>query len=247
MGTTRRLMLRSGLAAVAAATITPALLAACDSAPHRLANRAVLQPVATPASPPVPAPTPNGRVLAHGDSITFGVGASTATRGYAYQVVMGLRARHLGMAESYLLHGVPSGTTADLLSDMADMHSVECADLVIVELGTNDAWSSATLDGFRAQYTRLLTQLRQQSPSAQLVGLTCWRDPKQTTPSGKLVSAFNTVIAQTLSTQAASGPTHTIDLGPLFLTAGYHSTTGDTFHPNDAGHAAIAQAILACA
>jgi lysophospholipase L1-like esterase len=38
-----------------------------------------------------------------------------------------------------------------------------------------------------------------------------------------------------------------VDLGPLFLNPFNHWPTGDTFHPNDAGHTAIAQAVLVAA
>lgn len=241
MSLTRRTLMRLGLAAA------PGLLAAaCGSATAPTAPPTPspsLTPTATPH--PVIASIANGRVLVVGDSLTFAEGASRPTLGYAFTFVMGLRARGTDAGRYYLLHGISGITTGGMLACMQQMGSNEAADLVVVELGTNDPVYDTPLDAFASDYTRLLAQLRAASPTAHIVALTCWRDPAFVTTSGHAVSAYNAIIADTLA-RRVSGPQHCIDLGPLYLTPGYHHTSGDdTFHPNDDGHAAIAQAILA--
>lgn len=241
---TRRTLLHVGLAA------TPAVLAACGTARAAQIATATTAPTVTPTVTPTPLPVVARpafqRVLLVGDSLTFGEGASRPNVGYAFSTVMALRARGKGAGAYYLLHGISGITTSGMLSFMDALDSGETADLVILELGTNDIVGSTPLSDFRAQYARLLARLRANSPTALIVGLTCWHDPQHVTRSGSRVGEYNAIIANTLAqSNDSSAPSRCVNLAPLYRTPWYHHDGGDTFHPNDDGHAAIAQAILA--
>ena len=124
------------------------------------------------------------------------------------------------------------------------MGSVEVADLVVVELGTNDAGQGVPPAVFQSQYVALLAMVLQQSPMATLVGLACWRDPNYVTPSGSPVSLYNAIIKDAVLNKSGFRAKQYVDLGLMYLDPQYHNWSGDTFHPNDAGHQAIANAIL---
>jgi lysophospholipase L1-like esterase len=130
-------------------------------------------------------------------------------------------------------------TAAQVLPDVAPAGP---ADLVVVELGTNDA-NNTTLNQFRHDYPAFLDAVRKESPDAALVCVGTWHD-------GSLARHMDRVIESGCTAHKG----RYADLNALFDDERNHGPAGtvrpagyvaDWFHPNDAGHAGIARAILA--
>lgn len=184
------------------------------------------------------------RVLIVGDSLTFGSSASIPNNAYGYRVVQALRALGVGEAMFYLIHGNPGITTADAITMYQQMHLAPVVDLIIVELGGNDFGQDNPAATFQAQYVAWLSLLRESSPDATLVGLGTWHDPSAVNTTGAAASLYNAIIQDAITTKSGAPVARYVDLGTLYLTTSYHDTSGDNYHPNDTGHAAIAAAIM---
>jgi acyl-CoA thioesterase-1 len=226
------------LRALVVCALAGLLLAGCASTSARTLNGCgstcrVLAATSTPA------PT---HILFVGDSLTVGFAATTAAQSYAEIVVAtlhGVRINDsaqygisaLGVAQNFAITLPPSGS-----------------DDIVVELGTNDGESPAD---FSTAYGQLLADLRQLNPTAHFVCVSPWQDPTSGNQSVNWASI-----------QSACRQQHgsAVDIYPFFLNNSFHGPSGattfltgtrgfpdvrDSFHPNDAGHAAIAQAVLA--
>lgn len=174
-----------------------------------------------------------------GDSITQGQHTDDFTQDYTWQTVLGLRAKSARNAQQYLFDGVGGATVGAFLGHLQalNLHPSN-AQLIVVELGTNDYLNNVPPATVEQNYMTLLLYLAANNPVARLVALTVWGDPVAE-------SAYNSAIAQAAAIWTGVGGRAIVDLGPLFLNPLNHWPTGDTFHPNDAGQAAIAQAVLA--
>ena len=114
------------------------------------------------------------------------------------------------------------------------------ASVVIVELGTNDEEIADPI--FNGAYQALMARVRYDEPGARLVCLGLWRE---TTPANTAREVF-------MQGQCQEQQGIWISLLTLFAVESYHGAAGrqtwagaaDWFHPDDAGHMAIAQAIL---
>ncbi|WP_408068815.1 SGNH/GDSL hydrolase family protein [Williamsia herbipolensis] len=113
-------------------------------------------------------------------------------------------------------------------------------DLVVFELGTYDVGNTdPTL--YERAYELLAQSVVSLSPSAQLICLGPWRP----------ASAAQAIATATEKACSVAGGKY-IPLSPLFAVATNHAVAGektptgvtDSFSPNDAGHRAIADAIL---
>lgn len=175
------------------------------------------------------APTPGQpyRVLFAGDSVTVGVGASSEKQGYREVILAELRKR--GDIQPTVA-ATSGATTAEVAP--AALAAGDAFDLLIVELGTNDMERTDPAK-FKADYTTLITGLRTKSPNAALVCAGLW----QPTAAAK---TFDEAVAQ--ACDAAGGQYR--PLGSIFVTATNRPGSGDTFHPNDAGHSKIASQML---
>lgn len=189
-------------------------------------------PTPTPRPSPTPTPTPPtyATMLSIGDSLAGGYYASTWSHAYAAIVAASLPS-HLLTPPVYYGH-----SAVDALGAMRQ-YPPPPADLAIIELGTNDQEDPST---FAQDLAAVLALLKQANPRITLVCLGPWR------PSTD--AAYDAIVQQ----QCVRAGGHFVDLFPLFGVASYHGPNGrptwlgpgDWFHPNDAGHAAIAHAIL---
>lgn len=185
-----------------------------------------------------------GRVLVVGDSVTWGSVASLPNNAYPWQVISGLRTRN-GSASFYLTDGQPGINTAGAITALQQMNIAQpAADLIVVELGVNDWGQNTQPSTFQAQYVSLLELLLAKSQAATLVGLTCWQDPNALNNISQAASIYSSIISDAVLNKSGAKQTAVVDLAPLYLTGAYHNATGDVYHPNDAGHAAIGAAIL---
>jgi lysophospholipase L1-like esterase len=182
-------------------------------------------------------------ILFVGDSLTLGFAASAQANTYAARVVAAQGAVRIGQDSQY---GISAITVA---AHLAKNEPLPRADAVVIELGTNDH-QDETGAAFASAYQAIVDAVRATSPHARLVCLgpwqpedgpypARWRVIQQVCASAGGVSVSLFALWRTWSLHGPVGR-------PVFLrgTAGTPNVS-DWFHPNDAGHAAIAQAVLA--
>ena len=169
-------------------------------------------------------PTP--RLVIMGDSIAAGQGASAPDRSWAALV-----AHTLGMPLTNVAIG-GSRVAEQAIPDVAP------GDLVVWFVGYNDMRAGTDLAAFRATVAAGVTALQNQGVRVILVsGL-------RMTRAGYV--AYAPQWSHGSDKQAARYANAVRDLAPFVDLGGIApSPTDDMVHPSDAGHAAIAQAILA--
>jgi lysophospholipase L1-like esterase len=182
-------------------------------------------------------------ILFIGDSLTLGFAASTSKNSYAEIVAAALGGARIGRGGQY---GISAVTVA---GNLAAGRPLPRATAVVVELSTNDHADEST-DTFSTAYQAILSAVRATSPRARLVCLGPWQSEDRP----------NAAHWQAIQTQCAAARGVSVSLFALWTTWSYHGPAGrvvylsgtagipgtsDWFHPNDAGHAAIAQAVLA--
>jgi lysophospholipase L1-like esterase len=242
----------AGMVAIAAAAIVLLLMPAdAKHVPAPVAGPDLQQPTKSAsfidAAPPAPVKStlPHGhtlRLLFVGDSLRAGFFAARKSLSYPELVAKHLRREHHKVA---VLDATKIATTGDGFRRVASIKAVpSSADLAVVELGTNDVVKTP-LSNFRRDYRHLLSLIRRTSPAARLLCLSVWQGGQSVDPER---SPYNAVIASECRTGVY------VNITDLALNRGYHGPANrrtfvqtqlsDTFHPNDAGHAAIAAAIL---
>jgi acyl-CoA thioesterase I len=177
----------------------------------------------------VTAPRPTPRLVVVGDSLAAGRFADAPDEAFPQRVAA---AAHMRLE----LLGIPGATTAQLAARALPGGG----DVAVVEAGTNDFLHHTPRRRFARDYRELLAKVAAASPGAKLVCLTVWipRADRGARP-------YNATIRRTCGAVA--------DISPLYTRAGMRGPQGrptflgpgDEFHPNSAGHAAIAQAIEA--
>ena len=211
---------------------------------------------ATPTSTPAPTATSTGATPTHtaapqathqlifvGDSLTEGFYATTPEQGYAHVTATQTHESYEVQGE----YGVSAVFTAQKMQASNPKLKVVPGDAldVIIELGTNDVVASGeTLAQFESSYDYILNRVHQDAPNAKLICLGVWRDP--TAGAHESGYAYNQIIQ-------ADCPGTYVPLGDLFMNGSLHGPEGrptwignaDWFHPNDAGHAAIASRVAA--
>jgi lysophospholipase L1-like esterase len=172
------------------------------------------------------------RVLYIGDSLTGGYYASDYAHSFPALVTAALHAIDLHPSIYY------GHTAANTIAAM-NQGPPPAVDLAVIELGINDN-DDGNLTLFRQNYADVLERLKRANPAVLLVCLGIWQEAT--------AQPFNDAVRELC--QAAGGRYH--DLAPLYSVEAYHGPLGrptwvgpgDWFHPNDAGHAAIAAAVL---
>ncbi|MBB3083225.1 SGNH/GDSL hydrolase family protein [Geodermatophilus sabuli] len=217
-------VLRSGTvraagAAESTATATPA-------APHRPTEVLVERPADRPL-----------RVLFIGDSLMWGSFASDPSLTYRALVTAGLSTE--GPVDAVLVGG-PGESAAEATEGLTEVTGP--FDLVFVEVGANDS-VALTPARFSSDYAALLDGVRALAPDAALVCDGVWNGPDLATP-----------LDRELRPVCAARGGVVVPLSPLYVDETLRGPEGspvpgggvrDQFHPNDAGHAAIAEAMLA--
>ena len=180
-------------------------------------------------------------VLFVGDSLTAGYYATSEPQ--SFRALTGAWFASDGYPTSTNL-AVPGGKIADAATETAQISDAG-ADVAVIELGTNDAsgyptWQPTPADEFEADYRSVLEAVRSARPQARLVLLGVWKEKADRDIYDGIIAALATeydgcyVNLETLSDDPSlSGPAGR---------ATYNGTS-DTFHPNDAGHQAIAAAV----
>ncbi|MBC9735328.1 SGNH/GDSL hydrolase family protein [Nocardioides marmotae] len=235
----RRTALSGRLLAVGAAvTVAVVLVAAVllrESQPGNAGSRYVPPPVEqerTSVADALPAEGETLSVLVAGDSLSQGRFALKARNGYVRRVERALD-EHWDATATVV--GDSGRQSFDVTPDVPR----RAFDLVILELGTNDA--TGNYAAFSENYSDLVRAVRKQSPDAGLVCLGSW----QTEYRASLVDA-------TIDRTCTEADGVYVDLNELYLDENLRGPEGaqgvygvsDNFHPNDAGHGAMAELAL---
>jgi acyl-CoA thioesterase-1 len=202
-----------------------------DAAAEAAAFAAAHTQVTRPADRPM-------RVLYAGDSLTYGLFSSVPELAFRPLVTAEL-AKGGEIEES---RGERSGAGAGAVGNLVTVP--DQLDLAIVELGTNDTGGRTEIGLFEQQYNTLMAKIMDPSPNSGLVCVGTWGQPGP----GTGTDAYDDVIEKVCTTfggiyvDASDTFTNTENRGPAGLaTWGGES---DTFHPNDAGHRALADLVL---
>jgi len=174
------------------------------------------------------------KVVFAGDSLTYGLFASSEAKGYRPQVVAALAKSGPVEASRGGQTGNRIKTVADSIKFPADTH------MVVLALGTNDVWKTDAAD-VTTQYKALMAKVNTSAPAAAVACLGVWSNvdgarnydpPIQAAcedGGGKFIS-----INDIYDEPGARGPAGRASFGGI----------SDEFHPNDAGYKAIADRLL---
>jgi lysophospholipase L1-like esterase len=174
---------------------------------------------------------PNGvaRILMTGDSLSGGFYASTPDK--AFTEIVATTLGNVEETDVSLLQGE--------LIVVGRVNTVpENLNLAVIELGTNDV-GRTDIALFATQYQTLIDRITTTSPDVALVCAGVWRTDG---------NSYDRVIESIC--EAAGG--RFLQMGGLFRQSGARGPAGvegyrglsDEFHPNDLGHALIAESIL---
>jgi len=176
-----------------------------------------------------------------GDSITAGW-INDGAHAYPILTISGLYSHNTGNGWYQLVKGRSGAVSAGALLDLQTFGvQPKNVNLMVVELGTNDM-VHMTPTTFQTNYQSLISYLMAGSPNAQLVCLSPWRAATDNFGYGT-TPGFEAVI-QNICKEATNGTDLYVDLSGPYANKTYHNTTGETFHPNNAGAQAIANAIV---
>jgi len=222
------------LAVFAFNTVSNGTVATAEPRPNAVASR-------TPEPVPTVAVTrPAGRplqVLFAGDSLSAGLYASEQAKAFKYVMIDTLDD---GGPVKEFNNAISGGTTAQV----SESYPVPTGlDLAVIELGTNDVGNGASLEDFTADYTTLITNVTTANPGVPLVCAGIWKGD-----GSPRVDDFDATIKSTC--EAAGGVYASLksiyqapaNSGPEGVAT--FQGASDLFHPNDAGHAAIAERLL---
>lgn len=186
-----------------------------------------------------------GRVWFIGDSLTAGYDAESAQASFPAVAAAALAAMRPGSAANVLNANQYGGRVADgIRQALADLSFLP--DLVVLQLGENDRpWSLA----FTAAYAILIEQLHREGRRPLVAACSVW-DPNADEDyalmsadiEGLVTAAGGVFVPLTAACEDPANRQAGRDVS--WLNDPEH-TVSDDFHPNDAGHAAIARALVA--
>lgn len=218
-------------AAVVAMALTPPIPTSPQVARYSAAPTATTTDGALAVQRPANGPL---RVVFAGDSLTYGLSASSEAKGYRPQVVAGL-------SESGPVEASRGGQTGNRIKTVADSIKFPVdTNLVVLALGTNDVWKTDVGD-VASQYKALVAKVNKSAPDAQLVCLGVWSNADGTRNYDPPIQAA-----------CEDGGGKFISIGDIYEDEKNRGPEGkpafggisDKFHPNDAGYKAIADRLL---
>jgi len=173
------------------------------------------------------------RLLAVGDSIIAGVGASELSRALVGQAATAL-ARSLNCSVSWQALGVSGYNAAKILDRLVPELPDVAVDYIIVSVGVNDITGLTTLRRWRQNLSQLLDKLRAHSPGAVIA--VAGMPPLHTFPLlpqplravfGMRGRSFDDVVMQVVEKR-----TNTVHV-PLDFEPGRHQFAPDGYHPSE--------------
>lgn len=180
------------------------------------------------------------RILAIGSSSTWGIGASTRQKNYPSQLETMLEKSMRGVDIEVVNRGV-SGETSETTADRLKTEAVLIKpDVVLWQLGTNDAIQHVPVDTFEANVRKTIKALRRKGIDVVLVGLQYTPNYSRDTHYFAIRDALNRIAA---------------DLNVLYVKrysamefiartkANMKMLADDGFHLNDMGYQCMAEHI----
>jgi lysophospholipase L1-like esterase len=224
-------MRRSAVFALLAAAGSCAALASCTVRPRGRAG-------------PPAAPGRAVRIVALGDSLALGTGASAPRNGFIFRAYLRVLERRPGSRiESYAIGG---STVADVLRLQVPRLAGSRADAVVVCVGGNDVVRRVEPAQFAAAYARLLARVRALQPRAAIVccgvpdvGLS----PLFTGSDHDAVARLSREDDAAVRAAARRFRAASVDVYGATVRARDDANrfmSDDRFHPSDAGYAALA-------
>jgi lysophospholipase L1-like esterase len=194
--------------------------------------------------------TPRGRpvhIIVLGDSLALGTGASAPKNGFLFRAYLRVLAVHPGSRiDDYAIAGA---TARDVLRLEAPRLARARADAVVVCVGGNDVVRRVDASQFAATYAALMARVRVLQPHAARVccglpdvGLSplfTGSDHDAVTRLSRENDAAVRAVAQregAVFVDLFAATVHAKDRASRYL-------SDDRFHPSDAGHAALADAV----
>jgi lysophospholipase L1-like esterase len=199
---------------------------------------------------PAPSPPPAGRpvrIVALGDSLALGTGASAPRNAFIFRAFVRVRERHPGSRiDDYAIGG---STAADVLRLQVPRLAHVHADAVVVCVGGNDVVRRVTAEQFAATYAKLIAAVRARQPHAAIVccgvpdvGLS----PLFTGADHDAVARLSLAGDAAVRAVARRNRAAFVDLYATTLRARNEVNrflSDDRFHPSDSGYAALAGAL----
>ncbi len=222
-----------------AAALTGAVLGITGCGSSRGASNRFAQGLAT---------KPRYTVVALGDSLAVGTGASAPEKGFIFQAYLRLNQRYPGSRVDDLAMG--GATAADVLRLQAPRLAREGgAAVAIVCVGGNDVVRRTDAAAFAATYAALVGRVRAALPAAKLV--LCGVPDVALSPLfagidgdaiARLARADDGAV-RALARRTGAGFVDLFAVTRARRSDAAHFLSDDRFHPSDAGHAAFADAL----
>jgi lysophospholipase L1-like esterase len=185
------------------------------------------------------------RLLAIGDSIIAGVGATTLDRALVGRTAESLAALHCRTVE-WEAHGISGANAHQILAELVPALDPVPADAIIVSVGVNDVTSLSTIRAWKRNLFALVSALRAHSPDAVIViaGIPPLRAfPLIPEPLRSLIGfrgeTLDRVMREVLREQA--GVLH----APVVFEIRSDSFCTDGFHPSEQSYVEFGQAMAA--
>ncbi|MGD0998211.1 MAG: GDSL-type esterase/lipase family protein [Thermoleophilia bacterium] len=175
-------------------------------------------------------------VLWLGDSLTHGLYATTQAN--TFQSLVGVFLTDLGVSATTVVDAGGGRTSTYFAGELPTISACD-ADLCFIEIGTNDC-GVTSLVAFEANMRAIASAVIANRSHCTLIFMTVW-------DQGTLGVPYDAIINHVASDYAGC----VVDLSPLYAVSANHEPAGvvtvfgtsDGWHPNDAGHAAIAEAL----
>jgi acyl-CoA thioesterase-1 len=183
-----------------------------------------------------------------GDSLTLGKYATTDDLAY-HGVLLSLIHKHDPASAAGSTKTIVWGfRTADLMNRLLQNMPYN-QDLIVLEMGINDYVFG--MSGWQREYTAMMTMLGHASPHATFLCVSLWQ-PLGHNKFGETIDQFNALVQKMCVLPGHR--TVFAYITDMYPNPAYHGPVGiisrfgdptDYFHPNDAGHQAIALRLFA--
>ena len=197
------------------------------------------EPTATPTPKPTPTPTPRPtrpagnevRIVAVGDSITYGVGSSS---GVGYPPRLEARLWKAGKNATVVNAGIPGEKSPD--TDKRFKSTIQGADIVLLMIGTNDVSNSGICNGAPCLSDTHIASMLDKALAAGVTPIVSTIIPFSGYESDTAVRELNSKIKAVASERGVS----VVDNYQRFSSVGF-SYYDNRLHPNDEGYEIMAE------